>query len=163
VKVEASININRLPEDVFAYLSVRKNDPVWMASVVDSEWTDPTATLQVGRRGRMVMKFFGRRLEFVDEVTKYESGRQIAHRTVEGPFWLSTACLCGEEIGGCRTTVVAHAERMVGRWVDPLVAKLMHRGFKSDLARLKGILESQQVPLEERDSSSSGQEGPSLV
>lgn len=163
MKVEASININRLPEDVFAFLSVRKNDPAWMASVVESEWTDPSATLQVGRRGRMVMKFFGRRLEFIDEVTKYESGRQIAHRTVEGPFSLNTACLCGSEIGGCRTTVVAHAERVVGRWVDPLAAKLMHRGFKSDLARLKEILESQQVPLAEGDTSASGQEGPSLL
>jgi hypothetical protein len=153
VKIEASININRLPEDVFAFLAVRKNDPVWMGSVVESEWTDPSATLQVGRRGRMVMSFFGRRLEFIDEVTKYVSGKQIAHRTVEGPFSLDTACLCGSEMGGCRTTVVAHAERIVGRWVDPLVAKVMYRGFKSDLARLKEILENQQVPLTEDSPS----------
>ena len=160
MKVEASINSNRSPEDVFAFLSVRKNDSLWMASVLESEWEDPSATLRVGRRGRMVMKFLGRRLEFIDEVTEYESGRRIAHRMVEGPFHLNTACLCGSERGGCTTTVVAHAERMLGRWVDPLVAKLMHRGFKSDLARLKGILESQQAPLGE-NSSSSEQEGPS--
>ena len=145
MRIEESIVINRSPNAVFGFLSERSNDPVWMAAVVESEWLDPSATLAVGRRGRMVMKMFGRRTEYVDEVITYEPGRQIAHRTVEGPFPLRTACLCEQARGGCRTTVIAEAERVLGRFggmLDPLIAKLMGRGFQADLTNLKELLEA---------------------
>jgi uncharacterized membrane protein len=145
MRVEESILINRSPDDVFAFLAARQNDAVWMSAVLESEWLDPSETLATGRRGRMAMKILGRRLEYVDEVAAYEPGRQIAHRTIEGPFELSTACLCEPVDGGCRTTVVAGAERMLGplgSLLDPLVARLMSRGFRADLARLKEILEA---------------------
>ena len=90
----------------------------------------------------MALKMFGRRAEYVDEAIAFEPGRQIAHRTVEGPFQLNTACLCEPEGGFCRTTVFAEADRMFGRFVDPLIAPLMRRGFTKDLARLKTILEA---------------------
>lgn len=154
MRIEESIVINRSPEDVFAFLAVRNNDPVWMGVVVESEWLDSAAPLALGRRGRMTMKMFGRRVEYVDEVTVYEPGRQIAHRTVEGPFDLHTACLCEPADGGCRATVVAEAERMVGKLLDRLVARLMRRGFRADLVTLKQILEgdSRRRPLAARES-----------
>jgi hypothetical protein len=48
--VEESIIIDRPAEEVFEFLSVRTNDPVWMASVTESEWLDPAAPIGVGRR-----------------------------------------------------------------------------------------------------------------
>lgn len=150
MRVEESIVINRSPDDVFAFLAVRNNDAVWMSAVVESEWLDPSASLAVGRRGRMAMKMFGRRTEYVDEVTTYEPGRQIAHRTVEGPLQLNTSCICEPAGSTCRTTVVAEVERMFGRFgrvVDPLIGKLMSRGFKRDLAKLKEILEARAQDL----------------
>jgi uncharacterized membrane protein len=77
MRVEESIVIDRPAEEVFGFLSVRANDPVWMASVTESEWLDPAEPMGVGRRGRMVMQAIGRR-EFLDEVTEYEPGRRIA-------------------------------------------------------------------------------------
>lgn len=142
MRIEESIVIDRPPAEVFAFVAERKNDPVWMAAVVDSEWLEPSTSVSVGRRGRMALKLFGRRSEYVDEVTEYEPGRQIAHRTVEGPFQLRTACLCEPAGGGCRTTVATEAQRFYGRAVDPLVARLMGRGFRADLTRLKGLLEA---------------------
>lgn len=108
---------------------------------MESEWLDPSGTFAVGRRGRMAMKFFGRRSEYIDEVTAYEPGGQVAHRTVEGPYQLETACLCEPAESGCRTTVLAETERFVGKLVDPLVSRLLRRGFRADLMRLKEILE----------------------
>ena len=135
----------RSPDDVFAFLAARQNDSLWMSAVVESEWLEPSGTLAPGRRGRMKMKLLGRRVDYVDEVTAYEPGRQIAHRTIEGPLELSTACLCQPVDGGCRTTVIAEADRRTGPigWLlDPLMTRLIRRGFKADLARLKAILES---------------------
>lgn len=152
MKIEESIIINRSPEDVFAFLEVRTNDAAWMASVVESEWLNqpaavPAAPIGVGRRGRMVMKLAGRRAVFIDEVTEYERGNRIAHRTVNGPIPLTTACICEPAGDGCRTTVVGATERLpgglFGRIAAPVVAAGLRRGFRSDLARLKHILESE--------------------
>jgi hypothetical protein len=151
MKVEESIVINRSPEEVFAFLAVRKNDPVWMAAVVESEWLEPAAgdrdaLMGIGRRGRMVMKSMGRRFEYVDEVTDYEPGWRIAHRTVEGPMQLNTACLTEPAGDGCRATVVAETDSFVGgplgKLANPIVARLVRRGFRADLAELKDLLEA---------------------
>ena len=151
VRIEESIVIHRSPEDVFAFLEVRSNDGAWMASVMESEWLEPAAAvldapIGIGRRGRMVMKLPGRQVEFIDEVTEYEPGKRIAHRTVNGPIQLNTACICEPAGDGCRTTVVGATEHLpgglFGRIAAPLVAKVIRRGFRADLTRLKKILES---------------------
>jgi len=56
MKIEESVIVHRRPEDMFAFLPVRSNDAVWMASVVESTWLDSTAAdraapIDVGRRG----------------------------------------------------------------------------------------------------------------
>ena len=145
MRVEESIFIDRPPEAVFGFLSVRSNDPVWMASVTESEWLDPAAPMGVGRRGRMVMQAMGRR-EFLDAVTEFEPGRRIAHRSVAGPMEILTAC--AEPAGaGCRATVVYEPLRLpggvVGRLLAPLTAGIVRRNFRADLARLKDILEAE--------------------
>jgi uncharacterized membrane protein len=154
MKVEESIIINRSAEDVFAFLADREHDSVWMASVVESEWLKPDAAhtdlpTAVGRRGRMVMKNMGRRMEYIDEVTDYEPGRRIAHRTVEGPIDLHTACLTEPVGDACRTTVVGETDSFIGgpfgKVANPIVARLVRRGFRADLARLKDILEADQA------------------
>jgi Polyketide cyclase / dehydrase and lipid transport len=131
-------------EEVFGFLSVRANDPVWMVSVTESEWLDPAAPMGVGRRGRMVMKAMGRR-EFLDEVTEYQPGRRIAHRMVSGPMQMLTACIAEPAGNRCRATVVYEPERLpggvLGKLTAPLTARIVRRNFRADLARLKAILE----------------------
>jgi uncharacterized membrane protein len=143
MRVEESIVIDRSPEEVFGFLSVRANDPVWMASVTESEWLDPDAPMAVGRRGRMVMQAMGRR-EFLDEVIDYEPGRRIAHRSVAGQMQIRTACIAEPAGNGCRATVQYEPERLpdgvLGRLTAPLTARIVRRNFRADLVRLKNIL-----------------------
>jgi uncharacterized membrane protein len=145
MRVEESIIIGRSPEEVFRFISVRTNDPAWMASVTESEWLDPDAPMAVGRRGRMVMQAMGRR-EFLDEVTEYEPGRRIAHRSVAGPMQIRTACIAEPAGTGCRATVLYEPEHLpggvVGRMTAPLTARIVRRNFRADLARLKNLLEA---------------------
>jgi uncharacterized membrane protein len=156
-RIEESIVINRPCDEVFEYLATRSNDPEWMVSVLESQWLDDAGPgsserASIGRRGRMVMKVQRRRIEFIDEVTDYQPGRVIAHRTVEGPFPLNTACSCDPTPGGCRATVVGEADRPIGGFfaplVEPFVARGVRRGFKADLARLKNILEAETAQAE---------------
>jgi uncharacterized membrane protein len=139
--------VARIREE-FAFISARTNDPVWMASVTESEWLGPDAPMAVGRRGRMVMvmRAMGRR-EFLDEVTEYEPGRRIVHRSVSGAMAIRTACIAEPAGTGCRATVLYEPERLpggvLGRLTAPLTARIVRRGFQADLARLKAILEAE--------------------
>jgi magnesium-protoporphyrin O-methyltransferase len=147
MRVEASTVIRRSAEEVFTFLEQRANDTIWMASVIESQWVDSGGTPRLGRRGRMVIKLFGRRMNFLDEVTDYVPGRRIAHRTVEGPLPLKTACICEPAKDGCVATVVGELDRLPGGWVgslaSPLVGPIIQKGFTADLARLKALLETQ--------------------
>ena len=103
--IEESVVIHRPPAEVFAY-SRSDRTTLRMASVAKSEWLNPTdadpyTPAGVGRRGRMVAKIPGRRLEFIDEVTEYEPGRRIAHRTVKADPAGHGMHLQPED-GGCR-------------------------------------------------------------
>jgi len=162
MRVEESIIIDR-PAEVFAFLSVRTNDPVWMASVTASEWLDPDAPMAVGRRGRMVTQAMGRR-EFLDEVTEYEPGRRIAHRSVAGPMRIRTACIAEPAGTGCRATVLYEPERLpggvVGRMTAPFTARIVRRTFRGDLARLKDFLEADAVRSSQHPGRGGGVPGP---
>lgn len=158
MRIEESIVIDRPCAEVFDFIAVRRNDAAWIGTVVESEWLEPGEEVAVGRRGHMVLKLFGRRRPTIDEVTAYEPGRRLAHRTVEGSLKLDTACLTAEEGTGCRTTVVAETDRLpggpIGRLAAPFIAAGLRRGFKADLVRLKNILETngtQAQIVRERD------------
>lgn len=146
MKVEESILINRSPEDVFRFFDERANDNRWMASVIESEWVDPAAPTGVDRRGRMVMNVMGRR-EFVDEVTKYEPGRLVAHRSSSGRMVIHSACMAEPAGEGCRVTVSYEPERLpggvLGKLLAPVTLRVVRRNYRADLARLKEILEAE--------------------
>lgn len=145
-KVEESISINRIPEEVFSFFNNRQNDKLWMASVIESEWLDKDEPTGIRRRGRMVMNAMGRR-EFNDEVNQFEPGRLVGHRSVSGPLVIHTACIADpEESGdGSRVSLTYEAERLPGGWLgkmtSPLTSGIIRRSFKADLAKLKAILE----------------------
>jgi uncharacterized membrane protein len=145
MRVEESIVIDRPAEAVFGF---SRSGPMtrWMASVTGSEWLNPAEPMGVGRRGRTVMQAMGRR-EFLDEVTEYEPGRRIAHRSVAGPMVIHTACTAEPAGSSCRASVLYEPERVPGgvvsRLTAPLTARMVRRTFRADLARLKDILEAQ--------------------
>lgn len=148
MKVEESIIINRSPDEVFAFFDNRSNDKRWMESVVESEWLDPSAQTGNGRRGRMVMDAMGRR-EFVDEVTDYEPGRMVAHRSVSDSMVIHTACIAEPYNDVCRVTVTYEPERLpgglLGKLMAPVTRRVVRRNYKADLRRLKDILEADET------------------
>jgi uncharacterized membrane protein len=162
MKVEESILIDRSPQDVFAFFDERANDRRWMASIIESEWLDEAAPTGLGRRGRMLMEAMGKR-EFADEVTRYEPGRLVAHRSESGPMVIHTACIVRPVGGVSRVTVSYEAESLpggiIGRILEPLTSRIVRRNYRADLRRLKALLETkaaadpQQSPGERRLAS----------
>ncbi|MGH8946693.1 MAG: SRPBCC family protein [Acidimicrobiia bacterium] len=146
MRIEESIEVNRPPEDVFAFFDDRRNDSRWMETVVSSEWVDEGEPTGLGRRGRMVMHT-PRLTEFEDEVTEYEPGRRVGHRSVSDSMTVLTACYADPVPGGTRATVVLEPERLpggpFGKLATPFIERTVRRNFRADLARLKQILEDE--------------------
>lgn len=150
MRIEESIVINRPPEEVFAFFDDRRNDSRWMETVVSSEWIDVGESTALGRRGRMVM-YAPRLTEFEDEVTEYEPGRRVGHRSVSDSMTVITACYADRVPGGTRATVVFEPERLpggpFGKLAARFIARTVRRNFRDDLARLKEILEDEAVEI----------------
>jgi uncharacterized membrane protein len=146
MRIEESIEINRPPEVVFAFFDDRRNDSRWMETVVSSAWVDEGESTGLGRRGRMVMHTT-RLTEFQDEVTEYEPGRKVGHRSVSDSMTVLTACYADPISGGTRATVTFEPERLpgglLGKLAAPFIERTVRRNYRSDLTRLKQILENE--------------------
>jgi ribosome-associated toxin RatA of RatAB toxin-antitoxin module len=146
LRIDESIMINRAPEDVFAYVENLENDPIWQSGVVEAEYLDPGEN-RVGRRGRVVFRFLGKRLEFTGETTVYDPPKQLAVKTVDGPFDVEQVDRVEAEGDGCRLTIIYEFPRglggFFGKLADPLVTKLAARDGRADLEKLRDILEAE--------------------
>ncbi len=145
VKVEASVDINRPIEEVWAYVTDPTKAPEWSSFVLEST-LEGTGPIGVGSRIRWIGKFLGRRLGSTSEVTQYDPPSKFAMRGVSGGVDLEIERQL-ESIGeGTR-----YRSRLVGdsgglfKLADPIVAALMERTVETDLQTLKALLEA-KVP-----------------
>jgi polyketide cyclase/dehydrase/lipid transport protein len=83
-KEEASIHIERPPEEVFAFVGDAANNPTWRKNVVRTEWLDD-GPMRVGRRGRQTARLLGREWTVEAEIVEWDPPRSATFRTVQGP------------------------------------------------------------------------------
>lgn len=142
-KVEASIQIDRAVEDVYAYATTVETLPQWLGRVEDVEQlTD--GPLGAGTRIRAVGRMFGRQLVTLVEVTALEPGATFAFTGVTGPFTAHNRYTFESVAGGTRVTDTAEAEASGPmRLLDPMMSRMMRRQFEANLAALKDRLEAQ--------------------
>ncbi|HEX6330308.1 MAG TPA: SRPBCC family protein, partial [Actinomycetota bacterium] len=85
VDVTASTIVAAPREDVAAYVTDHRNDPVWIGGITESQLEgDPPVA--VGSRVRRVASFLGKRIEYVNEVVRLEPGSVLEMRSVKSPF-----------------------------------------------------------------------------
>ena len=145
VKVEASVDINRPIEEVFAYVTDPTKAPEWSSLTLESR-LEGGGPIGVGSRIRAIGKFLGRRVESTAEVTRYEAPTIFSMREISGPGHLEIERQL-ESVGkGTR-----YRSRLAGeagglfKLADPIVASLMKRAVETDLHTLKTLLEA-RVP-----------------
>ena len=89
VDVAATTVIERPIDDVAAFAGDPSNAPKWYRRISTAEWeTEPPMAL--GSRIRFRARFLGRDLSYTYEITEYTPGEQVAMRTTQGPFPMST-------------------------------------------------------------------------
>ena len=130
---ELTIEIERTPEDVFAYLTDVSNVPDWQSGVKSS-------TLRDGRieESRTLL---GRELETTLEIVEQEEPRVFTLRALNGPVLFTVRHELEAVDAGTRLTVTADG-RVPGGFAAGLVARQVEKHFRKDFDRLKQILES---------------------
>ena len=144
VTIEASVDINRPIEEVWAYVTDPTKAPQWSSMTLEST-AEGTGPIGLGSRIRGIGKFLGRRLETTSEVTQYDPPSKFAMRVVSGGD-LEIERQLEPILEGTR-----YRSRLVGdsgglfKLAEPIVAALMKRTVETDLQTLKALLEA-KVP-----------------
>ena len=139
VRFEFSVDINRPPSEVFAYLTDPAHLPEWQSSALEAHWEGEKG---VGGRIKEVRKFLGRRMESELEVTEYEPANRFDLRVLSGPVPFSVHHTLESRDGGTRLRFVGEGDPGgFFKLAEPIVARTAERQFKSDFETLKDVLE----------------------
>lgn len=139
MKYEHEVEIERAPDEVYAFLSDPENLPQWQHEVLEVRRESDT-------RFTEVRTFIGRRMESTIEVTKAEPGREFAIRAGAGPVHFAVRHLldpAGE--GKTRLRVLGESEGAGGLFKlgGRLLRRAVQRRAREDFDRLKELLESE--------------------
>lgn len=142
MEVNHSVVIDRPVDEVFAFVSDARNDPLWETGV---EACVPDREPGVGQQRDVVMKVFGRRREGTAEITEYDHHRLLTIETKSGlPVNARTTYEFDSTSGGTRIDLTVEIEPVstLFKLARPLMSRLMQKQWESDLATLKELLES---------------------
>ena len=151
MRFDLEVRIERPVEGVFAYVSDVRNLPEWQESAVSAGW------IEEGVRFRERRSFLGRTAELELEVTAVEQDRRFDVRAVKGPLRFEVRH--SFEANGSGTLVRVTAEAAIGgalRFAASVAKKQAERQFRTDLERLKEV-------LEKRDEESPSDRPPRLA
>jgi uncharacterized membrane protein len=149
VSVAPTIDINRTPEEVFAYVNDYRNDPHWRS--IRSMDVDPDGPAQVGTRLREVAQVAGLRLVTHSVVATLVPGTShtwevtSGRLTLRGERRVEAAPHGTGQASGARARLVDRLDLWVPkrwRWSAPLVRLVLAAAQGVDLRRLKQLLEA---------------------
>jgi carbon monoxide dehydrogenase subunit G len=131
VRAELTIEIERTPADVYAYLSDVSNLPAWQAGVKTAAQRD--SRIEESRT------IFGRELHTTLEIVDQEAPRLLTLRTLDSPFLFTVRHELEPIDRGTRLTVTAEGD--VPGIAAVLFERRAERQFRKDFERLNQILE----------------------
>jgi uncharacterized membrane protein len=143
--ISESIEIDRRPEDVFAYLDDVERHGEWQSQIVDVQRQDD-GPLRVGSRVKETRRVPGGDRSMTYEVTEHDPPRRSAFRVLDGPI-RAVGTISIEPIGdGSRSrltvTIDFRGHGLAGKVILPVAKSQAHKQIPKDQAKLKELLES---------------------
>jgi carbon monoxide dehydrogenase subunit G len=137
-----TVEIDRPPEDVFAFVTDLDNLSRWQPTIREVEWSAP---LERGATFRETREMLGRRARSRLEVTALDPPGEFSLRVVEGPVPLTVRHLLEPAERGTRLTLEAEGEAGgLMRLAAPLAERAAARQAGQDLERLKRLIEERR-------------------
>ena len=131
-----SIEIDRRPEDVFAYLDQVERHGEWQSQIVSTK-LETTGPVRVGTRVREIRRMGGREQDASYEITEHDPPRTSAFRGVVGPV-RPVGTVRVEPVGDGSKARVSIEFDLVGHGIGKLIAPIARMQAR------KSIAESQQ-------------------
>jgi ligand-binding SRPBCC domain-containing protein len=142
--VEETILIKRPRDEVFAFATDPANVPLYSSNLVEFEKTSD-GPVGKGTTYRGLVKVAGRSLKWTSEVAEYDQGRRFVNRSVESPMaWemqVSYEDDSGDTLVHWRQETDGYGG-FFGKLTDPLVTRMYAKDVKSNLEKLKELLEA---------------------
>ena len=141
-----SIEINRSPEDVFAYVDDLGKHGEWQEQIVSThvETDGPT---RVGTRATDKRRMPGGTREITNEITEHDPRRKSSLRDVNGAVRPVGTVMVEPLEGGARSKLTLEFD-LKGQGLGALLAPLARAGARKDIPkshqRLKEILERER-------------------
>jgi len=145
--ITETIEINRRPEDVFAYLDDVERHGEWQDQIVDVE-PQGDQPMGVGKRVRETRRVPGGNRSMTYEITEHDPPRQSSFRVLDGPI-RAVGTVSVEPIGdGSRTKLTIRIDfeghGIAGKVLLPVAKTQARKQIPKDQARMKELLESHQ-------------------
>jgi uncharacterized protein YndB with AHSA1/START domain len=138
------IEINRPPEEVFAYLDQFDRHGEWQSEII-SATVETEGPVRVGTRVKETRKIGGREQDTSFEITEYEPPHKSSFRGVAGPV-RPVGTVTVQPIGDGSKSMVSLDFDLVGRGLGKLVAPIARRQARKTIpdaqAKLKARLEA---------------------
>lgn len=142
--IEESVVINRSREDIRAFMRDPGNQPVWQSNMDQLTKLDEGEPKK-GTRYLGVVRVAGRRMEWTAEISEWDDLDFYEMRATESPVGWTLRFDFDEVPDGTRMTMhqeVAPFGGFFGKLADPVVTRMYSRDVKSNLEKLKDILEA---------------------
>jgi uncharacterized membrane protein len=140
IDVVAEVRVARPREEVAAYMVDPANDPEWIGGLREARLLDEPP-LREGSRVERVASFMGRRIEYVNQISRLEAGRLLEMRSLKAPFRMEITYTFADAPEG---TLVRNHVRGGGSLFSlgsPLLAPMVKRNVQKDLNRVRDRLE----------------------
>jgi polyketide cyclase/dehydrase/lipid transport protein len=143
--ISESIEINRKPEDVFAYLDDVKRHGEWQDQIVNVQ-PQGDEPMGVGKRVRETRRVPGGDRSMTYEITEHDPPRQSSFRVLDGPI-RAVGTVSIEPIGdGSRSrltfTLDFQGRGIAGKVLLPVAKGQARKQIPKDQAKLKALLET---------------------
>jgi uncharacterized protein YndB with AHSA1/START domain len=143
--ITESIEINRRPEDVFAYLDDVERHAEWQEQIVEVQ-PEGDQPMGVGKRVRETRRVPGGDRTMTYEITEHDPPRQSSFRVLDGPI-RAVGTISVEPVGdGSRSrltfTLDFQGHGLGGKLLLPVAKSQARKQIPKDQARMKELLES---------------------
>lgn len=143
-----SIIVERHIEEVFAFITDARNNPLWQSAAGLWETCQlPDGPVGVGTQITETWHFMGMKAQSTTEVTEYEPGRRYARHLLAGSRPITRETLVFEPVAdGTRWTSTALIEvNGVVPVPEPVLVAHLERAMKTSVAEAKRLLERRIV------------------
>jgi uncharacterized membrane protein len=143
--VEESIVIDRGRSEVFAFANDPANVPLYSSNLISFEQLTEGPVAE-GTRNHGMVRVVGRTIEWTTEVTEFEQDRHFRSQSVESPVDFILDIKYEDVDGGTKVTWRQESETyggFFGKLADPLVSRMYSKDVRSNLEKLKELVEAQ--------------------